>query len=158
MFWWSSMWCFSGSCLVKEHVVFCWSGCLRRHRTFGNSVSTTQQTADDALALVHLAFFSDLCLLWLHREKCTRELLVVFSLLLATLTDSCWLAELWGFFWIEPLLLIPVLCFAGGLDCRQRRLESPQGTTSRQVQIPLVLWAVFPHDLWSVGYKGGWLS
>jgi hypothetical protein len=30
---------------------------------FGKSVSVTHQTVGDDLALVHLAFFSDLCLL-----------------------------------------------------------------------------------------------
>jgi hypothetical protein len=56
---------------------------------------------DNALALVHPAFFADLCLLWLHRKKHTKELLGVFSMLLAALADSCWSAEPRGFFWIE---------------------------------------------------------
>jgi hypothetical protein len=49
------MWCFSESCLLKAHVMFFWSGCLRGHVMFGKSVSTTQQTVDDTLALVCLA-------------------------------------------------------------------------------------------------------
>ena len=77
---------------------------------FGKSVTITQQIVDDTLALVflaalcwaflgftddtlalvHLAFFADLRLLCLHREKCTtEELLVVFWLLLANSADSC---------------------------------------------------------------------
>ena len=29
------MWGFSGSCLEKGHVTFCWTGCLRGHVMFG---------------------------------------------------------------------------------------------------------------------------
>ena len=36
---------------------------LRGHVMFGESVSITQQTVDDAVALVFLAFFFDDCLL-----------------------------------------------------------------------------------------------
>lgn len=82
---------------------------------FGKSVSTTQQTVDDTVALVcfaglHwallmlvfaddtlefllLAFFTDLRLSWLHRKKHTKELLEVFWLLLAASADSCRSAE-----------------------------------------------------------------
>jgi hypothetical protein len=50
------MWYFSGSCLVRGHVMFRWSGCLRGCVRFGKSVSIsiTHQTVDYALALVHL--------------------------------------------------------------------------------------------------------
>lgn len=73
---------FSGSCLVKEHVIFC--------LIFRKSISRTQQRVgdtlslvrlagfhwaslmlcftDNLLALVHLAFFADVCLWWLHTE------------------------------------------------------------------------------------------
>jgi len=45
----------SGSCLVKEHVVFSWSSYLRGHVTFRKSISITQQTMDNAVPLVCLA-------------------------------------------------------------------------------------------------------
>jgi hypothetical protein len=79
---------FFGSCLVKGHLMFFWNGGLRGHIMFRKNISITQQTEDNSLALVHLAFFEDLCLLRLHREKCTKELLVVFWLFLATSRDS----------------------------------------------------------------------
>ena len=41
-------WCFSGSCLVKGHAVFCWSGYLRGYRMLRKRI--TQQTVDVALA------------------------------------------------------------------------------------------------------------
>jgi hypothetical protein len=63
---------------------------------------------DDTLALVCLAFFSGLCLLWLHGEKHTKELLVVFWLVLTTSMDLCHLVEPHSFFWTELLLLIHV--------------------------------------------------
>jgi hypothetical protein len=46
--------CFSVCCLVKGHVMFCWSRCLRSHVTLEKSVSITQQTVDDALVLAPL--------------------------------------------------------------------------------------------------------
>jgi hypothetical protein len=50
-------WCFSGSCLMRGHAMFCWCGHLRGHVMFGKSISITQQTVDNPLALVHLATF-----------------------------------------------------------------------------------------------------
>jgi hypothetical protein len=42
-------------CLVKGHVMFYWSGCLREHMMFRKGVSITQQTVDNGVALVCLA-------------------------------------------------------------------------------------------------------
>lgn len=51
------------------------------------------------------------CLSWLHREKCTKELLVVvFQQLLAAFMTSGQLAEPHGFFWIKLSLLIHEWC------------------------------------------------
>ena len=50
----ANMWYFSGGCLGKGHVMFCWRECLREHVTFG-----TQQTRDNTVALGHFAFFAD---------------------------------------------------------------------------------------------------
>ena len=55
------IWCLSGRCLVKKgHVMFCWSRSLRGHMIFGKNLSITQQTVDNALALVSLAFLVDI--------------------------------------------------------------------------------------------------
>lgn len=95
------------------HSTFCQGQHLRGHMMFGKSINITQQMVDKILALVLLAtfcwswfgfddaglcwwhpcigltcFLTDLHLSWLHREKQTKELLVVFQLLLT----SCWLA------------------------------------------------------------------
>jgi hypothetical protein len=85
--------------------------------------------AYDSLALVCLAFLADLPFSWLCREKCIQELLVVFQLHLATSANWYQLTESHstqtlsqGFFWISPLLLILVWCFASGLVCWQQRL------------------------------------
>lgn len=63
--------------------------------------------ADDALAMVRLVLFTDLSLLLLRREKSTKELVVVFRLLLFRLllasSTSC-------FLWIKLLPLIQVWC------------------------------------------------
>jgi len=56
------MWRFSGSCLVKGHVRFCWRGHLRECVMFGKGMSITPETVDDTLALAYLAFFSALSL------------------------------------------------------------------------------------------------
>ena len=50
----ADIWCFSGSCLGKGHVGFCWRRCLRGHMTFGKGISITQEIVDDAVPLVHL--------------------------------------------------------------------------------------------------------
>jgi hypothetical protein len=58
-------------------------------------------------ALVRLAFFTAVTsLLWLHREKHTKELLVMFQRFLAASMDSSQLVEPWGFFLIKLPLLI----------------------------------------------------
>ena len=73
--------------------------------------------ADNALELVHLAFLVDHHLSWLCGEKCTKELLVVFLLLLAAPMDLWQLVEPCCFFWIKLLLPIYVWCLPRGLDC-----------------------------------------
>ena len=73
---------------------------------------------------------NDPSLSWLCREKHTKELLVVFNCFLPlqrTPANS----------WIKLQLLIHAWCFASGLDCWQRRLESPQRTISKQVHHPV---------------------
>jgi hypothetical protein len=50
-------------------------------------------STEDTVALVHLAFFTDHCLSQLHREKCTKELLMIFQWLLVTFADLGPLAE-----------------------------------------------------------------
>jgi hypothetical protein len=93
---------------------------MRGHVRLGKSTGAIQQTVDNALALVHLAFFAGLCLSELHSGKYTKEL-VVFLLFIAASADSCLLAESHGFFCIEQLLLFHGWCFASGPDCLQQR-------------------------------------
>lgn len=70
--------------------------------------SLTLVFADDAVwRWFTLLFFVGHHLLWLHREKHTRELLVVSRWLLAT-------SEVWGFFWTEPPLLLRECCVQVG--------------------------------------------
>jgi hypothetical protein len=111
------MGCFSGSRLMRG----CFAEAGPWEVMFGKSLSRTQQTVSGFcigsprnVSLV----FTDL-LLWLHREKLAKEL-VLFWLLLAASMDLCWFSSLEprGFFWIEPPLLIPVWSLPTGLDCR----------------------------------------
>lgn len=113
--------------------MFCRSGCLRGHVMFRMSIRRTQQTVDSTLVLVHLTVFPDLHLLWFCIEKWTKELRVVFWLPLATSGSQ---SERCHSFRVQPLLLIGAWCSATGQDCRQQRLPSPQGTTSKQVHAP----------------------
>ena len=110
------MGCFSGSRLMRG----CFAEAGPWEVMFGKSLSRTQQTVSGFcigsprnVSLV----FTDL-LLWLHREKLAKEL-VLFWLLLAASMDLCWFSSLEprGFFWIEPPLLIPVWSLPTGLDC-----------------------------------------
>ena len=59
---------------------------------------------DNAVALVHLAFFT-YHLLGLHREIHTEDLLAKFWQLFANPMDLSQLAEPYGFFWFKLLLL-----------------------------------------------------
>jgi hypothetical protein len=52
------------------------------------------------VVLVHLATLCWLTVVVLHREKCTKEFLVVFGQLLAASMDLGRLADSQGFFWI----------------------------------------------------------
>ena len=49
--------------------MFYWSRSLRGHMIFGKNLSITQQTVDNALALVSLAFLVDLHLDWTADNK-----------------------------------------------------------------------------------------
>ena len=137
--------------------MFCWGRHLKGGRMFTKSVSSTQQTMIDALALVSSCnvsrVFAGLCLLWLHSGKCTRELLIVFQLLLAVSADSC-LGVSYGssccysgfcvyrLDWTAIIDLDSMFCLVL-LISWQQRLESPQRITSKQVHIPLVILTIF---------------
>lgn len=92
-------WCFARSCLVKGHVMFCWSECLRWGMLFRKNLNITPQTVREWFTLQSFTglcwwhsyigtlcntwlVFTDLHVLWLHRKKSTKDLLVVFWLLL----------------------------------------------------------------------------
>lgn len=71
---------------------------LDRTPDVGKVITITQQTVDNPVALVHLAFFTDHLLPWLHRERHTKELLWYsrgFLLLPRTQAD-------WQSLWIIP--------------------------------------------------------
>lgn len=62
--------------------------CLATHASLHLALLTLA-FSDNAVALVHLIFFADHHLLWLCRERHTKELLVVFQQLL--MASSVWL-------------------------------------------------------------------
>ena len=168
MFFWKlsseRMFCWSrhvrGCFAENRHMVFFWTlsweegACdvllkwmFERTSEIGKYISITQQTVDNALALVSLAFLVDLHLsqsdfIEKNAPKNFSWYSGGFWPLLQPPAD--WPAETRGFFWIEPLLPIHVWCSASGLDCWQQRLESPQRTTSKQVQVPLLLLTSLP--------------
>ena len=101
------LWKLSG----KEHVMFCWGRCLEGQVTFGKAINIAQQTVDDAArALAHLAFLADRRLLWLCKEKCTKEFPVTSC---HFCVGSGWLAEPFRLSWIELLILTHVSWAAG---------------------------------------------
>lgn len=127
-------WYFSGNCFVKGHVVFCCSRRLRGRAMFRKNINRTPQTvgghscigspchvplvfADDALALVCLAFF----LIIASHDFIERNTLKNFwwhsGCFFLLPWDECRLVEPLGFFWIELPLLIHVWCFVSVLDC-----------------------------------------
>lgn len=137
------------SCLVKGHVMFCWSMCLGGYVMFGKRVSLTQHRVNGCSCT---AFLDDLLLSWLCSEKHTKGLLVAFQLLLTTSVDLWQLVEPHSFFWIKPLLLTHVWCFANGLHCWQWSLESPQRTISKQIyDSGIRLTFLFLYLLWVLG-------
>ena len=78
---------------------------------FGKGINITQQTVDGAgWYWFALPLSDDHHLSRLLREKCTKELLVVFKWLLAISVDLGHLAEPHDFFWIKLLLLIHEWC------------------------------------------------
>lgn len=143
-------WCFSGDCLVKGPVTFCWSWHLRGHKMFRKNGSVTRQTVDDALALVHFAFFTN-HLSWHFREKHTKEIRVVFWLLFVTSVDS---EEPPGFFFGSNCCLFVFSMLLVDSTANNKNCNCPLRTTSKQAREPFVL-LVFLSYLWSVGYKGG---
>ena len=100
--------------------MLCWSWPLRGHMMFRMSINITPPTVRRSSSIGSscnvLLSFADLCLLWLLRKKSTKELPVVFWMLLATSSDSCGFSSQ-DFFWIIPLLLIRVCCLPIELDC-----------------------------------------
>ena len=159
---WEVTWCFSGSYLVRDHMMvclfvclfvfwtlFCWnrtqegfcrSKYLRGPLMFGKSISRTPQMLKDAFALLCLPLFSwsSLC-----REKCAKGFLMEFWLILAasavsTLTQQWALcadaAEPCSFCWTESLLLTPV--FAIGLDNKESNCPPPEELLLNRSTIP----------------------
>jgi len=175
---------FTGSCLVKGHVMFCQSGHLREYVMVGKGVSITQTDSvwqcgiglpcHFLLVFVRLcwwpvelvlrAFFIDCCLLWLHREKCNKELIILLLLHAASTDLDYWQSpktssgsncNFWFMNivceWIELLVLIFVNWTAG---MWQERFNLLQRTISKQVRIPLCpINLFFPPSLVGVGLE-----
>ena len=77
----------------------------RTHDVWKGYKYNPRDSGRHCVALVCHAFIADHCLLWLCRDKYTKELLVVFWQLLVTSTNSSRLAESHGFFFCLPLLI-----------------------------------------------------
>lgn len=108
----TDMCCFSGSCLTRGHVVFCWSRHLRGHVMFGEGMYSPTDSGGHAGIGLPCWFslgFADIGLRWLrsgigspcfrhwsmlvgtsHRETPRNFRRCLFQLLLAALADSCW--------------------------------------------------------------------
>jgi hypothetical protein len=117
--------------------------------------------ADDNLALVCLAFFTGHCLSWLHRDKHSKELLVVFQLppppLQWTHADRLVGRGLW-----PPLDRVSSCCwFSFGVllvdwTVNNEDWNSPKELfLNKSMYVSLVLLTIFLPSLWSVGDKGG---
>lgn len=136
----------SGSCFdenkhLRGHVMFCWKQTLEKLCDVWKEYKYNPTNREDALALLYHAM---LCFLvglpWSHFFTCLNFIernvpKTFFSwyssgfwLLLLTHAKS---VEPWYFCWIEPPLY-----WTGLLVFWQLRLESPQGTTSKQVYNP----------------------
>lgn len=108
-------------CLVKGHVVFCWTRYFRGHTMFRKNRSIARQTMRGRSwigSLCKLCWSSLIFACHNFTERDEPENFWWYSgcffLLPWTYTDS---AEPWGFFWIELLLLIHVWCLLPGWDC-----------------------------------------
>ena len=89
-----SVWCFAGSHLTSGLRDICdiWRG-YKYNLT---------ESGWCCVALVHLAFFMDYHLSWLHRERHRRSYVTLED----ASVDLGWSAEPWSFFWINLPLLI----------------------------------------------------
>jgi hypothetical protein len=172
--------CFSGKCMVKGHVMFCWRG--RGHVMFGKHISIAQQTEDDALGLPcnSLLVFVGLHCWWSSLTTPLHCFTLVSSLIFTCCGfmwySGCFLLLLWAHAfvlisraswslldgataidlclvfaeWTGLPLLIRVWCFVSGLNCWQWRLESPQRTISKQVHKACFLLTFLSLYLWWV--------
>jgi hypothetical protein len=124
-----------GSCLVKEHVVFHYTRCLKGHMMFRKYINKTSQIVrgcssigllcnallviiDGVLVLVHLTLYCSSLTFAYHGfiERNMPENFFWYSgCFLELLRPHTNLAEPCNFFWIKPLLLIDAWCF--GLIC-----------------------------------------
>jgi hypothetical protein len=142
---------FPGSCLVKGHVMSCWSWLLRGLMNVGKSIGRTQQTMNKAPALVSLATFCWPSLFIFVEKRVTKNLLWDCHLtLLQTPANSM---QSLSSFWIEPLLLTRVWCLLSNWTAPTNLcLESPQWTPSKQFHILCFLFNFLPLNtqLWSV--------
>lgn len=124
--WRKSMWSFAGA--MRERTRDIWKEYNTTDSGWCSSMGSSCRSS--------MGFLADLCkedhLLWLHRKKCTKELLGIFLWLLATSVDSCrlWLIGRALWFLLNPIatvdfeiseciglpLRICAWCKASGLD------------------------------------------
>ena len=86
-------WSFSGSCLIREDVMFCWKQTLERMHESQNMYSTPLTVGKCSCIFMmwnSSLFFVGLYWSSLYGEKHTKEILMVFQLSLATFADLCW--------------------------------------------------------------------
>jgi hypothetical protein len=103
-----------GSCLVKRHVLFCWSRCFRG-RIFRKKVNVTPQ-AERVLAWVHLATLCWFPLTFACGDFAETGLMV-------SPTSSWFACRAWQFLLdyahtADPCLVTPLSCTAGTLTTK----------------------------------------
>ena len=125
------MWCLSVSCLMREHVMFCWKPIPERTLNMmfrKNRHGTSPQTVGGGSCIAMLCSTSlsisgplsgPLVFCWssLHREKCAKELLLGFWLILAASADLCWFDRALQFLLDFAATANSCLVLTIGLDC-----------------------------------------
>jgi hypothetical protein len=90
---WENMWCLERYKYRPTDSGQCWMSILYR--------SLLGFADDTGWYWYASSFFVGHHLSWLHRETCSKKLLMVFWQLLAASLDSGWLTEPCSFFWID---------------------------------------------------------
>ena len=137
----TDMYCFPGSCL---DVLLEWTP--KRTHDVWKECKYNPKTVDNILALVHLAFFTDLHMLWLHRNtpktwwcsKCFLPLPQTPANWWRLEVSSGWKHHYWFVF---SVLLVDWTADKKDWNC-------PQNTISKQIHNPHFLITFLFHYLW----------